>query len=512
MKKILSKFSVLALLALPMATSCELDQYSPTNPSPEELTYTMPQAEAWRLGLYTTLRSVYGFDISDLQTDNFVLTNQDGNQNGLEFNWVFNNSDTDRATTVWANAYTTILRANTVLENVPKVLDNAEGLTARDTLEIDQILGEAHLVRAMMYQRLAVFFTDRYDKDNASQQLGLPIVEVVDVDYLPERSSLDSTYNYIRRELSLARELMNGSNPANYLSGEVVNYLLPEAAIDIVEARVELTTGNYEKAASLCAGLISSGEYPLATTPEALKDMWLNDSGTEIIFEPYQSTEERGASWGSFTGIDASLTQQLQAMGLNVNAYVPLMYPSYEALSLYDATDIRFGASFFAGWSYAAYYVNGSVTNASAYMLNKYPGNPALKVASTDCYNMAKVFRIPEAYLIAAEAEYLQGNTTQALAYYNDLHHTARGAAELTTADNFLDELCNEYTREYIGEGLVFSAYKRLNKSVVRSATNQQPGTNTGIAAINITPDNIRWTWEIPLNDLTANPGLESNW
>ena len=354
MKKILSKLSVLALLALPVATSCELDQYSPTNPSPEEIVYTMPQAESWRLGLYTTLRSVYGFDISDLQTDNFVLTNQDGNQNGSEFNWTFNNNDNDRSTTVWANAYTTIFRANAVLENVPKVLTNATDLTAADTLEINQILGEAHLVRAMMYQRLATYFTDRYDRATASQQLGLPIVEVLGVDYMPARASLDSTYKYIRHELSLARSLMNGSDPSRYLSGDVVNYLLPSAAIDIVEARVELTTGNYAEAAAIAERLIASGAYPLATTTEELNDMWLNDRGSEIIFEPYPSTEDRGASWGNFTSLNASLTSQL-----GVNAYVPLIYPSNEAMSRYEATDIRFPATFFQGWSYAAYYATG---------------------------------------------------------------------------------------------------------------------------------------------------------
>lgn len=507
MKKILSKFSILALLALPVATSCELDQLSPTQPSPDEMTNSMNAAENWRLGLYATLRSVYGFNSSDVQTDNFVLTNQDANANGPQFTWTFQNTGVDDPTTVWANAYTTIFRANAVLTYVPQVLTNAPALTAADTLEVQQILGEAHLVRAMMYQRLATYFTDRYDAATASTQLGLPIVEEMSVDYMPARSSLDSTYNYILKELDAARQLMNGSDASRYLTGNVVNYLLPEAAVDLLEARVALTTGDYERAVKLAGGLANSGEYPLITTVEGLQDMWLNDSGSEIIFQPYQSTDERGASWTYFTGPNASLSSQLPW-----TAYVPNMYPSNEALSLYDATDIRFSASFFQGWSYAAYYATGNANNAFAIMLGKYPGNPALKVSSTDTYNMAKVFRSPEAYLIAAEAEYRQGHTTEALAYYNALHHTARGAAELTTTDNFVEDLCNEYTREFIGEGLVFSAYKRLNKRVVRSASNQQPGTNTGNAAIDIAPDNIRWTWEIPQNDLSANSKLEGNW
>lgn len=508
MKKILSKYSVLALMALPVATSCELDQLSPTNPGPEEVVNTVDDAESWRLGLYDGFRAACGFEISDIQTDNFVLTNQDGNAHGLTYSWQFLNSEVDDQTTVWSNAYTMIRRANDVLAYVPQVLTNAAGtLSAADSLEINQILGEAYLTRAIFYEQLATYFMDRYDPATVTEDLGLPIFDEVDVDAMPARVSADSVYRHIEADLAQARRLMNGSDASQYLNNQIADYLLPASVIDLVEARVALTTQDYERAASLAAGLIESGQYPLITTVEGLQDMWANDRGSEIMFQIYQSTDERGFSGSDFQGLDANLSSQV-----GDNAYVPQIYPSYEALSLYDATDIRFQASFFQGWSYAAYSETFSINSSYAIMLNKFPGNSALKIAATDTYNMKKLFRVAEAYLIAAEAEYRQGHTTEALAYYNALHHTARGAAELTTTDNFIEDLCNEYTREFIGEGRVFSAYKRLNKSVVRSAANQQMGTQTGGTVINIEPDNIRWTWNIPQQDLNANPNLVGNW
>ena len=76
---------------------------------------------------------------------------------------------------------------------------------------------------------------------------------------------------------------------------------------------------------------------------------------------------------------------------------------------------------------------------------------------------------------------------------------------------DFEQTLADEYSREYMGEGLAFSAYKRLNRSVVRG-TQQQSVANSFSKAISITPDDKRWTWEIPQQDLIANKNIEKNW
>ena len=512
MKKLFSKISALALLALPVATSCELDQVSPVNPGPEAVVNTMDDAESWRLGMYTALRTASSFEESDLQTDNFVLTNQDGNQHGMTYSWTFGNTNVDAQTTVYVNLYAMVRYANHVMAYVPQVLANGTGLTAADTLEVDQILGEAYWLRAYSYSRLAAYFCDRYDPATAGQTLGMvienePVMEGSDVNEQPSRVSLDSTYRFIKSDLAKARSLMNGSNPADFMDATVAAYMMPEEALDLLEARVALATCDYQRAVELCQGIIASGKYPLITTTEGLQDMWLNDRGSEVIFQLYCTKDEPGPSFGSFTAPDPSLTSQL-----GVTAYVPQIQPSMEALGRFEQTDIRFAATFFQGWSYAAYNANGYDANSAfSILLGKYPGNPVLKTYTTDVYNMRKLFRAPEAYLIAAEAEYRQGHTGEALSYYNALHHTARGASELTTTDNFLNDLCDEYTREYIGEGLLFGVLKRLNMGMSRGG-NQQVGTQTNGTVISIEPDNMRWTWNIPQQDLNANPNLEGNW
>lgn len=515
------KFTFSALLATTVLTSCELDQLSPGNLTPEEATKTMNDAEAWRMGLYSTMRGTYGATntfLSDLQTDAFVPTNQYGNYYGTTARWTFGNSDIDDQTPVWANNYSLANRANEVLAQIPAFVKklglDAEELTAKqqaDLAELMQIKGEAHLVRAIAYATLTTYFTDRYDAATAKTQKGLPIVAVVNVTAKPVRQSLDSTYNFILGDLTAARSLMTDDNrSADYLHNAAItqSYLLPTVAIDLLEARVQLNKGNKVRAAELADAVIANPAYSLIDDAEQLASMWLNDEGSEILFQIFQNKDERGAEWSVLRGYNANLTAQLGG----ITAYIPFYQPSMEALSLFDGSDIRAMTTFSQEWTYSAYSATGSINKAFVLLLNKYPGNPALKKGTGDCYNTTKLFRLPEAYLIAAEAK-MESDPAGALTAFNDLHTTARGADPVTDIAQLKDEIANEYVREFIGEGLIFGAYKRLGRGVKRADTGQQqPGTAKGVVAIDIEPTNKRWTWEIPQNDLFANPKLEGNW
>lgn len=503
MKKYILKYVLLGVLAVPALTSCELDQSSPLNLQPGEGLTSIDDAESWRMGLYSTARSTYNGPstfVSDLALDQFVATNSYGNYYGPTARWSFGNSDIDDQTDIWYNNYRLISRANALLTNVV----NIPVKSARDKAELRQILGEAYLMRAMAYQKLVVYFCDRYDAANAKNQKGLPIVVTVDEKAKPIRQNLDSTYRFIQEDLDSARTHMNDNNNSKtYVHNpEVFNNqcILTTPVIDIVEARIALAQGDYARAATLAMNVISSGQFPLIDTLDKLISMWTNDKGSEIIFQLFQNKDERGAEWSDLGAYNVNYSNKYSR-----NVYDVKYVPSIEALSAYEETDIRYYASFKQEWIVdMGYFVQ-------PFIFNKYPGNPALKKSGSDTYNTAKPFRVAEAYLIAAEAYYKAGQSDEALQVFNALHADARGAEAVNDATDFEQTLADEYMREYIGEGLAFSAYKRLNRMVVRG-TQQQDVANSFSKAITIMPDNMRWTWEIPQQDLFANKNIEKNW
>ena len=147
-------------------------------------------------------------------------------------------------------------------------------------------------------------------------------------------------------------------------------------------------------------------------------------------------------------------------------------------------------------------------------MLNKYPGNPALKKSEYEYYHMAKIFRSAEAYLIAAEASYMNNDETNALSYLNDLR-TQRGASEVSASGAaLLQEIKNEWIREFVGEGQRMNDLKRWHDGMQRSNPQQESlvMTGEGFTTLSKTADDMRMVWEIPNNDLNANSNLVGNW
>lgn len=531
MKKSILKYMLLGVLAAPVLSSCDMDQFSSDNLTPEEAQTSLDDAEAWRMGMYSTARGTFGSVntfLSDLCLPGFAATDGYSNYYALTATWQFQNSDTDEQSSVWASYYSLIARANGVIESVEAIRTNLEkeGEVSEAThAELDQIKGEAHLFRAWCYNQLAEFFCDRYDKDNAATQKGLPLVKVIDENAKPARSNLEDTYTFIFEDLTEARRLMSDTqmeNAGRYLhNGEIVTTrgLLSEAALDLVEARAALNTGNLDLAIQDSENIINksdakNSEYAVLDNEADLTKMWTYDSGSEIIFQCYQNKDERGAEWSSLGGISVRLTSAMRNMGWigsDDYCYTALYAPSTDLINSYGFMDIRQYVYLVEHTTYS-----NSKGRLRGYFLNKYPGNPDLKKSVDDCYNTAKPLRSPEAYLIAAEAYQKKGLADDARIVFNKFVNkrsgTTMSASVAGDEAKFNQFLAEEYQREFVGEGRAWSAYKRLNVNVKRSADQQQMQSVARMNFLEIAPDNIRWTWEIPQNDLFANKKLVPNW
>ena len=351
------------------------------------------------------------------------------------------------------------------------------------------IKGEAYLMRAICYHTLATRFTKDYEPASASSTLGLPLMTAPDPNSKPSRSTLAETYQLIKEDINNARTYLKTAGEANaiYFTVDVINAL---------EARVDLYMHNYASAVNLAKGLIAN--YPLDTDVDALSSMWLNDESSEVIYRTFQSVDERANSTGIYLQYSTA-----------TESFSPDFVPSQWVYDLYEDGDIR----------KEVFYRKDKitcleVTTEDVYMLNKYPGNPALKKSEYEYYHMAKIFRSAEAYLIAAEASYMNNDETNALSYLNDLR-TQRGASEVSASGAaLLQEIKNEWIREFVGEGQRMNDLKRWHDGMQRSNPQQESlvMTGEGFTTLSKTADDMRMVWEIPNNDLNANSNLVGNW
>lgn len=492
------------MLALPALTSCELDQFPEGSIPAEEAWQSVADAGRFNNGLLSNLRSAtqpaYAV-LQEAQSDLFNATSYNGNPTYTKtHDWTFTMDDFD-GSGIWSSQYALVSNANNILNNIDKIqpLEGSD-YDAQVTL-LKKYKAIAYFARAYAYTQLVSGYCKNYDPATADTQLGLPIVTEVDVNAKPARASLKDTYAFIMEDLRLAKE--------NFLDKENTDVTEPNyhAALAL-EARVALFHQDYQTAINDAKELMN--KYPLITDEDEFLSMWQNDQGSEAIYVPQQTIDELiSGGYGDFISeID------VQGEGKFVASYIP----SQGLMNLYDEGDIRLNTYF----SQTGLYVNAEVEDANGYILSKYPGNPELKKgnAKYEFYNMVKVFRVAEAYLIAAEAQYrLNGEGGE---YLNQLRD-ARGAKRLGTVDGkpltgneLFKAIKDEWAREMCGEGQRFVCLKRWNEGFTRmTPQNLIEGiiyTQKQVQKLTISPDNKRWVWELPSNELLTNKNLQQNW
>ena len=240
----------LPLLALVAGCSSILD-VNPINEFSEDDAITTPGgARAARAGLYDALQddSYYGGDFvffgdlsaEDVEHTGTFTTYRQVDQNDLT-------SDNGSIEDVWDALYIAIGRANIVLARVPTV-------PLLDADERDQILGEAHFVRALTYHNLVKLWGE-------PAGMGVPLVLAPPVDVPSSanvtRASTAEVYAQILQDLTQAESLFTIAGDR----GEIGSASL--GAVRAIRARVLLYMGNYAAAEAEAQAVVGMG-YSLA--------------------------------------------------------------------------------------------------------------------------------------------------------------------------------------------------------------------------------------------------------
>lgn len=491
MNKYIYQAMLCSAVAMTALSSCELDQYPETSLPTERSWQTVADATNFNVGLLSSLRAVTGGSkayITEVQSDLF-----NGRTGLAQLNryhqWTFTSSDTE-GDIIWSSNYSLITDANNIINNIDNVAVE-EG--SEDETTLRHYKGAAYFARAYAYANLVVRYCNNYDPATAETTLGLPLVTEVDVNARPGRANLAQTYERITQDIQSAKELLADDTDTD-ISAPHYN------AVEALEARVSLQMKDYTNAITCAQNLIDL--YPLINNVSSFSDMWAYDEGSEIIYEPQQTQDEVANSYQTiYIGFSSSL-----------NAYNPYFVPTQGLLDLYESRDIRRSTYFL----YTTAATNDLTVNG-VYIFNKFPGNPdLLKDANsqTTFYNMSKAFRVAEMYLIAAEASYMRDGNDGG---YLNMLRSARNASQLNlTGDALFTEIKNEWAREMCGEGFRLDCLKRWGDPCHRmTAQRLQAGfllDQANTQDLDIPAGDRRFVWEIPSNDLQANPNLERNW
>lgn len=521
----MKKTYLLMALAAGTLASCSLET-DPVGSIPTDTALQTPSNfQAARQTLYADLKACVGatdfYNAPDIQADQFNAVTGFSNTFGEMYRWDFNTS-TSTMSTVYGNYQGTINQANFIIDGYNKADlsntnlfpdssdDGTTGLPVARTAK-----GEAFFTRAYAIFGLSQYFCKAYD-ENADKTDGvsysLKFETETNAKNWPARKSLAETYQQIYDDLDSAEVYITAKNTAR-------SAYITLDAVAALRARVALTQGNWELAAQESDIVMTSGTYSLCSNETQLQNEWWMDG--------YAVANYSGTSEDIFR---LAITSSSDYAGATGKIYLPYSdggtpdyVPTKEVMDLYSYNDNRLNVFFTQ--------VNVTTTTGAAgrvYCLNKFnkEGVVYLAMTSNDEYAMfvhePKVFRLPEMYLIYAEASARLGNLEDAKDALAQLEKkrisgfkTSEFESKIGDDENkFMTELRAERQRELIGEGFRLMDLKRWGLGVKRGTPQQRdlcsnPGTNT--TDLDIQPNNYRMVWPIPKHETDVNKQVKQN-
>jgi starch-binding outer membrane protein, SusD/RagB family len=419
MKKI---FLVMAIIYI--LTSCEnvLDKYPHSAVAPGGISEKdLPALEA---GMYNKVQNNPG-TVSWILND--VLGGTLAGSTGVAIDIINNTLSplNGSITNSWNGYFTALYQVN----NVITITDGLEPSTTRNTIN-----GEAHYFRALIYYYLVTRWGD------------VPILRKNTLD-LVKRDPVADVWKFIEEDIETAISLLGTSS--NY-------YFVSKDAAVALKARVMLSQGKNNEAATNADALIGTGKYQL----DAFEKIFRKQQNTEIIFAFESLTSESTLNLGNYFYSYANPSK---------GSYV--YRPIQSVMDMYELTDNRKAIS---------------VDNVGGNnCINKYPAGQS----GTDPFVIS---RIAEMYLISAEAH---GRTAEGLSLLNTLRNK-RGLLSISpkTDDEFINSILLERKKELLAEGFMYYDLVRTGKA---------------ISTLGILPYQL--LLPIPGYELRLNPNLKPN-
>ena len=341
----------------------------------------------------------------------------------------------------WRTYYHNIYIANYIIEKQGE-------MTNSNAAEVNQLVGEAYMMRAYDLFLLVNLYAEAYTHCNPATTRGVPMLLQADVNAIPRSSSVEAVYQQVLSDIAQAEQRMNVQ-----LWEVGKRYRFNTQSAQALRARTYLYMGRWQEALTAAKAVISM--HP------DLED--LNNLGS-LLPDDFQSVENIVA---------------LEYFSSNLSSVIN--QPAATYINMYRTGDQR----------KTRYYKRATSTT---WTLQKSDGYCS--------------FRSAEAYLTAAEASVQLGDLTGAIDFLKPLlvkrlNTTAyNDALTLMAAMNqaqLLQEIIDERGRELAFEGHRWYDLKRTAKPALTRTWSGQIYT--------LTPE--KYTMRFPTEAVEANPEIE---
>ncbi len=442
------------ILILLTNSSCNkmLDIHPQDKLQDEEIYASIRNYEHAVLGVYAELQTEYNILIGSIFADEARLSNENMGVNGFANNlhrWNYA-SDDDILLMAWKNAYASIYKINTLLNNSERVQRSG----TEEESKLVNLVAELKGLRSFVHFGLHQVYGD-FDQDNGNYTV--PYVTTVDIHQKPPK--LPTAEFYRQAELDITEALASGTGITDI--GR-----LSDDALHAYAARFYLYKKNYKEAINHASPLIS--KYKLSEG-EQYEMLWQDIKSTEVILTLRRNNNNE---------------IRPNTLWRNYGAGKTLFHPSHKLLNQLESEEGE------------RYILFDEVDEEAP--IGKYPGN-----TYADNLNDVKAFRVSELYLILAEAYFFENRITEANNMLITLQQ-ARGI-DRTTRQVSIDNILKERFLELCFEGHRYFDLKRLGKSVERLTEDLALSTDRKLLA----PDDTSYKLPVPFKETQINPDLK---
>ena len=488
-----SLYKTLPMLLLGVGmTSCELDETVYSSIFTDNFYQTASDADKGLIAVYDAMRGLYGgpaaLMVPDYSADQ-VYPRAVVGRNTLTLFTVEPTYTTQRSAgrtnespqQIWASAYSGIENANWIITKVPDA--------KMDETRKKQIIGEAYFLRAFYHWMLTKNFGDVPIKTEPSTSEAKAYVG---------KSPIKEVYRQIYSDLDQALAAGLPSYPA------VEKGRPTREAVNALYAKAALYNEDWAKALEKADAVIGSGKYQLMAN---VLDVYANEKEDAARIENIWAYEVDPISPG--TG-----HQLVGLTGPSGSAGVEYARTSFGSMFAYQNFFNSFNPIDKRRQLLDTTYINRAGNRVPQRNITPITTEGVLirkfrdPVSTTSTVVNIPILRLPDMYLIAAEAEArLNGATAKAYGYINAVRKRA-GLPDLAAGlskDAFVDAVLQERAWEFFAEGDRWYDLTRTGKflTVIPKATNSVYPSRPVQAKNKYYP--------IPQDEVNANPELTQN-